>query len=66
MMDNATFRENMNAVAVAASKVSTQAKQAQEPGVWPRIFWRVSLAGLISRLFIFQEDLKSVKTTTDI
>lgn len=29
-MDNATFRENMNAVAVAASKVSTQ---AQEPGI---------------------------------
>lgn len=28
MMDNATFRENMNAVAVAASKVSTQ-----EPGI---------------------------------
>ena len=28
MMDNATFRENMNAVAVAASKVS-----AQEPGI---------------------------------
>ena len=28
MMDNATFRENMNAVAVAASKVSTQANQA--------------------------------------
>lgn len=27
-MDNATFRENMNAVAVAASKVSTQ-----EPGI---------------------------------
>ena len=33
MMDNATFRENMNAVAVAASKVSTQANQAQEPGI---------------------------------
>lgn len=33
MMDTATFRENMNAVAVAASKVSTQAKQAQEPGI---------------------------------
>ena len=32
-MNNATFRENMNAVAVAASKVSTQAKQAQEPGI---------------------------------
>lgn len=32
-MDNATFRENMNAVAVAASKVSTQANQAQEPGI---------------------------------
>ena len=31
MMDNATFRENMNAV--AASKVSTQANQAQEPGI---------------------------------
>ena len=30
MMDNATFRENMNAVAVAASKVSTQ---PQEPGI---------------------------------
>ena len=29
-MDNATFRENMNAVAVAASKVPTQAK---EPGI---------------------------------
>ena len=28
MMDNATFRENMNAVAVASSKVS-----AQEPGI---------------------------------
>lgn len=28
MMDNATFRENMNAVAVAASKVPTQ-----EPGI---------------------------------
>lgn len=33
MMDNATFRANMNAVAVAASKVSTQANQAQEPGI---------------------------------
>lgn len=33
MMDNTTFRENMNAVAVAASKVSTQANQAQEPGI---------------------------------
>lgn len=33
MMDNATFRENMNAIAVAASKVSTQANQAQEPGI---------------------------------
>ena len=33
MMDTATFRENMNAVAVAASKVPTQAKQAQEPGI---------------------------------
>lgn len=33
MMDNATFRENMNAVAVAASKVSTQANPAQEPGI---------------------------------
>lgn len=33
MMDTATFRENMNAVAVAASKVSTQANQAQEPGI---------------------------------
>lgn len=33
MMDNATFRENMNAVAVAASKVSTPANQAQEPGI---------------------------------
>lgn len=33
MMDNATFRENMNTVAVAASKVSTQANQAQEPGI---------------------------------
>lgn len=32
-MDNTTFRENMNAVAVAASKVSTQAKQAPEPGL---------------------------------
>lgn len=32
-MDNATFRENMNAVAVAASKVPTQANQAQEPGI---------------------------------
>lgn len=32
-MDNATFRENMNAVAVAASNVSTQAKQVQEPGI---------------------------------
>lgn len=31
MMDNATFRENMNAVAVAASNVSTQANKAQEP-----------------------------------
>ena len=30
MMDNATFRENMNAVAVAASKVPTQ---VQEPGI---------------------------------
>lgn len=30
MMDNATFRENMNAVAVAASKVSTRTK---EPGI---------------------------------
>lgn len=29
-MDNATFRENMNAVAVAASKVSTR---TQEPGI---------------------------------
>lgn len=29
-MDNATFRENMNAVAVAASKVPIQ---AQEPGI---------------------------------
>ena len=33
MMDTATFRENMNAVAVAASKVSTPANQAQEPGI---------------------------------
>lgn len=33
MMDNATFRENMNAVAVAASKVSTQANPVQEPGI---------------------------------
>lgn len=33
MMDNATFRENMNAVAVAASKVPVQANQAQEPGI---------------------------------
>lgn len=33
MMDNATFRENMNAVAVAASKVPVQVKQAQEPGI---------------------------------
>lgn len=30
MMDNATFRENMNAVAVAASKVPIK---AQEPGI---------------------------------
>ena len=29
-MDNATFRENMNAIAVDASKVPTQAK---EPGI---------------------------------
>ena len=36
-MDNATFRENMNAVAVAASKVSTQANQAQEPGIHDRL-----------------------------
>ena len=33
MMDNATFRENMNAVAVAASKVPIQGEQAQEPGI---------------------------------
>lgn len=32
-MDNTTFRANMNAVAVAASNVSTQAKQVQEPGI---------------------------------
>lgn len=32
-MDNATFRENMNAVAVAASKVSTPTNPAQEPGI---------------------------------
>lgn len=33
MMDNTTFRANMNAPAVAESNVLTQAKQAQEPGI---------------------------------
>ncbi len=33
MMDNATFRANMNAAAVAEGNMPTQAKQAQEPGI---------------------------------
>lgn len=44
MMDNATFRENMNAVAVAASKVSTQANPAQEPGIHDLLACLVDLA----------------------
>ena len=32
-MDNATFRENMNAAVVADGNMLTQAKQAQEPGI---------------------------------
>lgn len=44
MMDNATFRENMNAVAVAASKVSTPANQAQEPRIHDLLAYLSDLA----------------------
>ena len=33
MMDNVTFRANMNAAAVTEGNMQTQAKQAQEPGI---------------------------------